>query len=144
MLGYATSLQRTGKLDECDQLASRLLEESTAAVDKLGIAGGHRLLGAVAMLRGNLDVAHDHLDASVAILNQPVKGNGLVSLAHQLIAAKLNGANGATCKTVAKLIKDADAAMYLAEGLAGGVLPEDAGRTPDQSGLSEKGSWKQH
>jgi hypothetical protein len=47
----------------------------------------------------------------LAILNQPVKGNGLVSLAHQLIAAKLNGANGATCKTVAKLIKDADAAI---------------------------------
>jgi len=42
------------------------------------------------------------------ILNQPVKGNGLVSLAHQLIAAKLNGANGATCATVAKLISDAD------------------------------------
>jgi len=68
MLGYSTSLLRTGKLDECDQLASRLLEESTAAVDKLGIAGGHRLLGAAAMHRGNLDVAHDHLDASVAIL----------------------------------------------------------------------------
>ncbi len=45
----------------------------------------------------------------LAILNQPVKGNGLVSLAHQLIAAKLNVANGATCNTVAKLIKDADA-----------------------------------
>jgi hypothetical protein len=45
----------------------------------------------------------------LAILNQPVKGNGLVSLAHQLIAAKLNVANGATCNKVAKLIKDADA-----------------------------------
>jgi hypothetical protein len=44
----------------------------------------------------------------LAILNQPVKGNGLVSLAHQLIAAKLNVANGATCNTVAKLISDAD------------------------------------
>jgi hypothetical protein len=44
----------------------------------------------------------------LAILNQPVKGNGLVSLAHQLIAAKLNVANGATCNTVVKLISDAD------------------------------------
>jgi hypothetical protein len=30
------------------------------------------------------------------ILNQPVRGNGLISLAHQLIAAKLNAATGAS------------------------------------------------
>jgi len=41
------------------------------------------------------------------ILNQPVKGNGLVSLAHQLIAAKLNVATGASGPT--STIADADA-----------------------------------
>lgn len=43
------------------------------------------------------------------ILRQPVRGNGLVSLAHQLIAAKLNVANGATSTEVADAISDADA-----------------------------------
>jgi hypothetical protein len=38
----------------------------------------------------------------LAILRTPVRGNGLVSLAHQLIAAKLNGGGGA-------LVDDADA-----------------------------------
>ncbi len=41
------------------------------------------------------------------VLNQPVKGNGLVSLAHQLIAAKLNVAAGASGPT--GTIADADA-----------------------------------
>jgi hypothetical protein len=45
----------------------------------------------------------------LAILRQPVKGNGLISLAHQLIAAKLNVANGAKCTTINRLIADADA-----------------------------------
>jgi hypothetical protein len=44
----------------------------------------------------------------LTILNQPVKGNGLVSLAHQLIAAKLNAANGAPCATVSGIIAKAD------------------------------------
>jgi hypothetical protein len=43
------------------------------------------------------------------ILKQPVKGNGLVSLAHQLIAAKLNVANGATCTAATQAISSADA-----------------------------------
>jgi hypothetical protein len=43
------------------------------------------------------------------ILKQPVKGNGLVSLAHQLIAAKLNIANGATCAAITDLVARADA-----------------------------------
>jgi len=45
----------------------------------------------------------------LAILNRPVKGNGLVSLAHQLIAAKLNVANGGTCATATADIAAADA-----------------------------------
>jgi hypothetical protein len=43
------------------------------------------------------------------ILNTPVSGNGLVSLAHQLIVAKLNIANGANSGTVAATIAAADA-----------------------------------
>lgn len=46
----------------------------------------------------------------LAILEQPVQGNGLISLAHQLIAAKLNQANGApTPATVQTAINAADA-----------------------------------
>jgi len=45
----------------------------------------------------------------MAILNQPVGGNGLISLAHQLIAAKLNIANGASDATIIATINAADA-----------------------------------
>ena len=44
-----------------------------------------------------------------AILGQPVAGNGLVSLAHQLIAAKLNIAAGADPTAAAAAIASADA-----------------------------------
>lgn len=44
----------------------------------------------------------------LSILNQSVGGNGLVSLAHQLIAAKLNVANGADDSAVAAAIQSAD------------------------------------
>ncbi len=43
------------------------------------------------------------------ILGTPVQGNGLVSLAHQLIAAKLNIANGADGSVIASTIAAADA-----------------------------------
>ena len=43
------------------------------------------------------------------ILHQPVKGNGLVSLAHQLIAAKLNIAAGADPSCIQETIAEADA-----------------------------------
>lgn len=45
----------------------------------------------------------------LSILNAPVKGNGLISLAHQLIAAKLNIADGASDTDIATAIADADA-----------------------------------
>lgn len=45
----------------------------------------------------------------LAILNQPVRGNGLVSLAHQLIAVKLNIANGADPSAVNSAVAAADA-----------------------------------
>jgi len=43
------------------------------------------------------------------ILNQPAQGNGLIILAHQLIAAKLNVAHGADPADAAQAIADADA-----------------------------------
>jgi hypothetical protein len=45
----------------------------------------------------------------LAILGTPVKGNGLISLAHQLIAAKLNIANGASASAISATIAAADA-----------------------------------
>jgi hypothetical protein len=47
----------------------------------------------------------------LAIYNQPANGNGLVSLAHQLITAKLNGCNGSNLAPVAGTIAAADAAI---------------------------------
>ena len=45
---------------------------------------------------------------ALSILNQPVRGNGLVSLARQLIAAKLNVANGADATAISSTIAAAD------------------------------------
>jgi hypothetical protein len=42
------------------------------------------------------------------IFNTPAGGNGLISLAHQLIAAKLNLASGASCSVVTSTIAAAD------------------------------------
>jgi hypothetical protein len=44
----------------------------------------------------------------LSVLTEPVAGNGSISLAHQLIAAKLNIANGADGSTVAAAISSAD------------------------------------
>lgn len=62
----------------------------------------------------------------LAILNQEVLGNGLISLAHQLIAANLNQANGAP---VPQGVQDAiDCADGLIDGLV--VPPIGGGFTP--------------
>ena len=45
----------------------------------------------------------------LAIFGEPVNGNGLISLAHQLIAAKLNIAQGASSAAVATTLTAADA-----------------------------------
>ena len=45
----------------------------------------------------------------IAILKTPVKGNGLIQLSHQLIAAKLNIAAGASDSSIHTAISDADA-----------------------------------
>lgn len=54
---------------------------------------------------GNITYEKEQL---LSILKTPVKGNGLVSLAHQLIAAKLNVANGADPSSISNTIDDAD------------------------------------
>jgi cysteine-rich repeat protein len=45
----------------------------------------------------------------LAIFDEPVAGNGLVALSHQLIAVKLNIANGAPDDEIADAVEDADA-----------------------------------
>jgi hypothetical protein len=55
-----------------------------------------------------------------AILNEPANGNGLLILAHQLIAAKLNILNGADGSTVAATIANADA-------MIGALVPPPVG-----------------
>jgi len=63
------------------------------------------------------------------ILKQPVKGNGLVSLAKQLIAAKLNTANGACVPA------EVAAAIAQADQLIGGLVipPNGNGSLPPAS-----------
>ena len=69
----------------------------------------------------------------LAILNTPAQGNGLVALAHQLIAAKINIVAGADPTAVAANIAIADGLIgslavppvgsgYLAPGLTGGLV----------------------
>ncbi len=53
-------------------------------------------------------VAYTDLEL-LAIFNKPAQGNGLIALAHQLIAAKLNVANGADDTDIAGAIAAADA-----------------------------------
>jgi hypothetical protein len=56
-------------------------------------------------------------ESLLSILGQPVQGNGLVALAYQLIAAKLNVENGADPSEIEEVIEDAD------DLIAGQVVP---------------------
>ncbi len=55
---------------------------------------------------GNVTYTQDQL---LSIMHEPVRGNGLVSLAHHFIATKLNVANGADPSCIQQRIADADA-----------------------------------
>jgi N-acetylneuraminic acid mutarotase len=55
---------------------------------------------------GNVTYTQDQL---LSILHEPVRGNGLLILAHQEIAAKLNIANGADGSCIQQTLADADA-----------------------------------
>jgi hypothetical protein len=63
-----------------------------------------------------------------SIFDTPAAGNGLIALAHQLIAAKLNIANGASDADIASAVAAADA-------LIGGLVvpPVGAGSLPNSS-----------
>jgi hypothetical protein len=62
------------------------------------------------------------------IFDQPAQGNGLISLAHQLIAAKLNIAAGASGTAVASTIAAADAQIggLVVPPIGTGTLPPSA------------------
>jgi hypothetical protein len=55
---------------------------------------------------GNVTYTQEQL---LAILHEPVRGNGLLILAHQLIAALLNIANGADPSCIQQTIDEANA-----------------------------------
>jgi hypothetical protein len=57
------------------------------------------------MMLGTVNYSKEQL---INILKEPVRGNGLISLAHQLIAAKLNVYNGANSSAVSAYITAAD------------------------------------
>lgn len=61
----------------------------------------------------------------LTIFNAPAQGNGLISLAHQLIAAKLNVANGADDSSISATIAAADALIggLVVPPLSTGSLP---------------------
>lgn len=62
------------------------------------------------------------------IFDTPAKGNGLISVAHQLIAAKLNIANGASGSSIASTIAAADALIggLVVPPIETGFLPSSA------------------
>ena len=94
---------------------------------------------ATPMLLGGVSYTADQL---CAILKTPAKGNGLIFLAHQLITAKLNTANGASSVGILGLIAQADA---LINGLvvppigAGFLAPADASQLN-----AALGCWNTH
>ena len=67
----------------------------------------------------------------LSIFNTPAQGNGLLTLAHQLIAAKLNVANGADSTDIAQVISDADALIgsLVVPPIGGGFLAPGATST---------------
>jgi len=70
----------------------------------------------------------------LAIFGEPVRGNGLISLAHQLIAAKLNVAFGANDWGIADEIAAADAmigALVVPPVGSGYLAPRDTGSLND-------------
>jgi cysteine-rich repeat protein len=71
----------------------------------------------------------------LAILNTPVAGNGLIQLAHQLIAAKLNIANGGDSSDIGDEILEADA---LIDGLVVPPIGEGFLRTSVTSSLNDE------
>jgi hypothetical protein len=80
---------------------------------------------------GNVTYTQDQL---LAILNQPVRDNGLLILAHQEIAVKLNIASGANGSCIQQALADADGLIgdLVVPPVGDGVLPPT-----DVSGLAD-------
>jgi hypothetical protein len=81
---------------------------------------------------GNINYTQAQL---LQILNQPAQGNGLVSMAHQLIGAKLNIAGGASNATIAATIAAADAQIgnLIVPPIGTGMLSPGSTSTKTQS-----------
>ena len=82
---------------------------------------------------GNVTYTQEQL---LAILHQPVRGNGLLILAHQLIAAKLNIAAGADPSCIQDAIAEADALIgdLVVPPIGDGYLsPRDVGSSRGDS-----------
>lgn len=64
-------------------------------------------------------------DQLLDILNEPVQGNGLIALCHQLIAAKLNIANGAphNCIDPAVMVADLEIGDLVCPPIGDGFIP---------------------
>jgi hypothetical protein len=75
--------------------------------------------GALPMLLGSISYNQQQL---LTIFNTPPKGNGLITLAHQLIAAKLNLATGGGCSAAQTAVSQADALIGSLNVLGGGFL----------------------
>ena len=81
--------------------------------------------GCLPMLLGTVSYTQAQL---LAIFGQPVGGNGLISLAHQLIATKLNICNGSNPTNIAATVASADALIggLVVPPVGGGFLAPGA------------------
>src|SRR5262249_8123141 len=80
---------------------------------------------------GNVTYTENQL---LSILHQPVRGNGLVLLAHQEIAARLNSAKGADGSCIQQTLEEADALIgdFVVPPVGSGYLrPEDVSALAD-------------
>lgn len=77
---------------------------------------------------GNIYYTNQQL---LSILNSPVKGNGLTSLAHHLIATKLNLANGADPADIAAAVIAADALIANLNVFTEKLKPNEVGAIKD-------------
>jgi hypothetical protein len=76
----------------------------------------------------------------LTIFNTPPKGNGLITLAHQLIAAKLNLLNGGGCAEAQTLVAQADALIGNLNILGGASLsPSSTSNLVNQLDLFNQG-----
>jgi hypothetical protein len=77
---------------------------------------------------GNIFYPNEEL---LEILNSPVKGNGLISLAHHLIATKLNLANGSNSAEIAEAIAASDALIGDLNIFTDSIKPNKVGSLKD-------------